>query len=102
MTRMARRGASIAVVIKGRGRPYGSHVTGIISRITSPIQSPKISDLTKYQTLHRITEPAVTRANRVFPSYEKLLGRCRAAWNKLIDQFWRIISVGLRDGAHGF
>jgi hypothetical protein len=44
----------------------------------------------------------MTRANRVFPSYEKLLGRCRAAWNKLIDQFWRIISVGLRDGAHGF
>ena len=36
MTRMARRGASIAVVVKGRGRPYASHVTGIISRITSP------------------------------------------------------------------
>jgi hypothetical protein len=93
---MARRGASTAVVVKGRGRPYASHVTGIISRITSPIPSPEVSDL------HRITEPAMTRANRVFPSYEKLLGRCPAAWNKLIEQFWRIISVGLRDGAHGF
>ena len=47
MTRMARRGASIAVVVKGRGRPYVSHVTGIISRITSPIPSPKVSDLTQ-------------------------------------------------------
>jgi hypothetical protein len=47
MTRMARRGASIAVVVKGRGRPYASHVTGIISRITSPILSPKVSDLTQ-------------------------------------------------------
>jgi chloride channel protein, CIC family len=32
MTRMARRGASMAVVIKGRGRPYASHVIGIISK----------------------------------------------------------------------
>jgi hypothetical protein len=47
MTRMARRGASIAVVVKGRSRPYASHVTGIISRITSPIPSPKVSDLTQ-------------------------------------------------------
>ena len=101
MTRMARRGASIAVVIKGRGRPYASHVTGIISRITSPIPSPKVSDLTKYQTLHRITEPAMTRANRVFPSYEKLLGRCRAAWNKLIDQFWRIYPSACTTGPMG-
>jgi CBS domain containing-hemolysin-like protein len=32
MTRMARRGASIAVVVKGRSRPYASHVIGIISK----------------------------------------------------------------------
>jgi CIC family chloride channel protein len=32
MTRLARRGASMAVVIKGRGRPYASHVIGIISK----------------------------------------------------------------------
>jgi hypothetical protein len=24
------------------------------------------------------------------------------AWNKLIDQPWKIMSIGLRDWAHGF
>ena len=69
MTRMARRGASIAVVVKGRGRPYASHVTA---------GSHRRFRRRKYQSLHRITEPAMTRVNRVFPSYEKLFGRCRA------------------------
>jgi chloride channel protein, CIC family len=32
MTRMERRGASTAIVIKGRGRPYASQVTGIITK----------------------------------------------------------------------
>ncbi|MGH6812907.1 MAG: chloride channel protein [Methylocella sp.] len=32
MARMARRGASIAIVIKGRGRPYACHVIGTISK----------------------------------------------------------------------
>jgi hypothetical protein len=81
MTRMARRGASIAVVVKGRGRPYASHVTGIISRITSPILSPKVSDLT--QDNGASYDPREPRLSK-------------------LHQFWRITSVGLRDGAHGF
>jgi hypothetical protein len=30
-----------------------------------------------------------------------LLDHCGAAWNKLIDQPWRIMSIGLRDWATG-
>ena len=41
-------------------------------------------------------------SNRVFRSYEDILDHCCAAWNKLIDQPWRIMSLGLRDWAHGF
>jgi transposase len=41
-------------------------------------------------------------SNRVFPSYEAILDHSCAAWNKLIDQPWRIMSIGLRDWAHGF
>jgi len=26
----------------------------------------------------------------------------KEAWNKLVDQPWRIMSIGLRDWAHGF
>jgi transposase len=40
-------------------------------------------------------------SNRVFPSYRAILDHCCHAWNKLIAQPWRIISLGLRDWAHG-
>ena len=41
-------------------------------------------------------------SNRVFASYEDILDHCCAAWNKLIDQPWRIMSIGLREWAHRF
>jgi transposase len=41
-------------------------------------------------------------SNRVFTSYENLLDHCCEAWNKLIDQPWRIMSIGMRDWAHEF
>jgi len=40
-------------------------------------------------------------SNRVFTSYENLVDHCCAAWNKLVDQPWTIMSIGLRDWAHG-
>ena len=39
-------------------------------------------------------------SNRIFRSYEDLLMHCCEAWNKLVDQPWRIMSIGLRDWAH--
>ena len=41
-------------------------------------------------------------SNRVFRSYEDILDQCCAAWNRLTDRPWRIMSIGLRDWAHGF
>jgi putative transposase len=41
-------------------------------------------------------------SNRFFCSYEAILDHCCAAWNKLTDQPWRIMSIGLREWAHGF
>ncbi len=40
--------------------------------------------------------------NRFFGSNEDLLDHCCAAWNRLVDQPWRIMSLGLHDWAHGF
>lgn len=40
--------------------------------------------------------------NRVFASYEAILDHGCDAWNKLIDQPWRIMSIGLRAWAHAF
>ena len=40
-------------------------------------------------------------SNRVFPSYEAIVDHCCDAWNRLIDQPWRIMSIGLRDWVNG-
>ena len=41
-------------------------------------------------------------SNRVFQSYEEIVDHCCSAWNRLIDQPWRIMSIGLREWAHRF
>jgi hypothetical protein len=41
-------------------------------------------------------------SNRVFQSYDDLLDHCCDAWNKLVDQPWHIMTIGLRDWAHRF
>ena len=41
-------------------------------------------------------------SNRIFKSYDDILDHCCFAWNRLTDQPWRIMSIGLRSWAHGF
>ena len=41
-------------------------------------------------------------SNRVFKAYDDIVDHCCDAWNKLVNQPWRIMSIGLRDWAHGF
>ncbi len=41
-------------------------------------------------------------SNRIFKSYEDIVALCCEAWNRLIDQPWTIMSIGMRDWAHGF
>jgi hypothetical protein len=41
-------------------------------------------------------------SNRVFSSYRAILDHCCHAWNKLVDQPWIIMSIGLRDWAYEF
>ncbi len=41
-------------------------------------------------------------SNRIFQSYEDIVALCCEAWNKLIERPWKIISIGMREWAHGF
>lgn len=41
-------------------------------------------------------------SNRVFADYDDIVEHCCAAWNKLVDQPWKIISIGMRDWAYRF
>jgi transposase len=39
-------------------------------------------------------------SNRVFETYHDILDAACEAWNCIIDQPWRIMSIGLRQWAH--
>jgi transposase len=41
-------------------------------------------------------------SNRVFGSYDEIVDHRCDAWNKLVEQPWRIMSLGLRDWAREF
>jgi transposase len=41
-------------------------------------------------------------SDRVFTSYDQIVALCCHAWNKLIDQPWKIISIGRRKWAYRF
>ncbi len=40
-------------------------------------------------------------SNRVFKSYDDIVALCCQAWNNLIEQPWKIMSIGRRKWAHG-
>src|SRR5207302_10121501 len=40
-------------------------------------------------------------SNRVFRSYDDIVDHCCFAWNRLVDLPWTIMSIGLRNWAHG-
>lgn len=39
-------------------------------------------------------------SNRIFRSYDDILDHCVYAWNRLVEQPWAIMSIGLRGWAH--
>jgi transposase len=41
-------------------------------------------------------------SNRVFKSYDDIVDHCCYAWNKLIDQPWKIMAIAMRDWAYRF
>ena len=41
-------------------------------------------------------------SNRVFRNYDDIVAHCCESWNKLMDQPWRIASIGRRTWAHEF
>ena len=41
-------------------------------------------------------------SNRIFKSEDEIVSICSDAWNRPIDQPWKIMSIGRRKWAHGF
>jgi len=69
--------------------------------ITIVMLPPKCPELTPVENIWQYMRDNWL-SNRVFKSYDDILNHCCHSWNKLIDQPWRIMSIGLRDWAHEF
>ncbi len=69
-----------------------------ITLLPLPPRSPELNPVENIWQFVRDT----WLSNRIFTSYSDILGHCCEAWSKLIDQPWLIMSIGLRDWAHGY
>jgi transposase len=68
-----------------------------ITIVTLPPRSPELNPVENVWQFMRDN----WLSNRVFNSYDDIVGHCCDAWNNLIDQPWKIMSIGMRDWAHG-
>ncbi len=66
------------------------------SHIPVPPRSPELNPLENIWQFIRDN----WLSNRVFKSYEDILDHCCYAWNSLIEQPWKIMSIGTRERAH--
>ena len=90
-----------AVVLVDQAGWHQSHRLVIPANITLlplPAKAPELNpveNIWQYMRENWIS-------NRIFTSYRDILDHCCEAWNKLMDQPWLIMSIGLRDWAHRF
>ena len=90
-----------AVLLLDQAGWHMSHRLVVPSNMTLMPLPPKCPELNPVENIWQFMRDNWL-SNRVFTSYENLLDHCCHAWNTLIDQPWRIMSIGLRDWAHGY
>ena len=73
-------------------------VPGNISIVALPAKCPELNPVENIWQFMRDN----WLSNRIYRSYDDIVEQCCHAWNKLVDQPWRIMTIGLRQWAHGF
>jgi hypothetical protein len=73
-------------------------VPGNITILPLPPRSPELNPVENIWQFMRDN----WLSNRVYKGYDDIVAHCCAAWNDLIDQPWRIRSIGRREWAQGF
>ena len=91
-------GAHAIVIIDQAGRHF-SNTLGIPDNITLIPLPPKSRELHPVENFWQFIR-SNRLSNRRFKSYNDIHDHCCVAWNQLIDQPWRIMSIGMRDWAH--
>ncbi len=82
----------------------GWHLSGDVAvpdNITLLPLPPKCPELTVMENVWQFMREN-RLSNRVFHNHDDSVDHCRHHWNRLVEQPWRIMSIGLRDRAHGF
>jgi hypothetical protein len=69
-----------------------------ITRLPLPPRSPELNPVENVWQFLRDN----WLSNRVFCDYDDIVAHCCEAWNELMDQPWRIRSIGRRAWANGF
>ncbi len=76
----------------------GLNIPGNITLLPLPPRCPELNPVESVWQFLR----GNWLSNRIFSSYQDILDHCCYAWNRLVDQPWRIFSIGLRDWTHRF
>ncbi len=69
-----------------------------ISILTLPPRSPELNPVEVENIWQFMRDNWLS--NRVFSSHDDIVDHCCDAWNKLVDQPWKIMSIGHRKWAH--
>src|SRR2546423_12983821 len=81
----------------GRLAPFGqARLPNNITLMPLPPKSPELNPVENIW--HFIRDNWLS--NHVFQPYDDIVDHCCFAWNRLVDQPWTIMSIGLRNWAH--
>jgi transposase len=90
-----------AVLLVDQAGWHLSHRLVIPHNITIVPLPPKCPELNPVENIWQFMRDNWL-SNRVFSAYDNILDHCCDAWNRLVDQPWIIMSIGLRHRAHRF
>jgi len=90
-----------AVLLLDQAGWHGSRALVVPSNITLMPLPPKCPELNPVENVWQFMRD-YWLSNRIFKSYDDILDHCCFAWNRLTDQPWHIMSLGLRSRVHRF
>ena len=91
-------GAHAMLMLGGAGW-HGAHDVVVPDNITLLTLPPCAPELNPVENVCQFTRDTWL-GDRLFASYDDIVESCCDAWNRLIDQPWKIISLGLRSWAY--